>query len=223
MKTKSVSRVSRAIQERKKRENDQRLINIYEAAKKVFFEKGYLQATMEDICVEAQVSKPTIYRYFKSKDALYCSLMIPITNYMNTQLANIEKNLLASYYKTGKSFVQDMFRAYWGMYNVDPEAFIILLLFQQTRMVWKLDEDTRSLLLKESKYSFVTGRKVWKLAMKAGLVKQTNVYHLVDIMWASFFGIVQLTAIKRRDRDIDSRIKDILGTMEGLYIGLICS
>jgi len=65
------------IRQRKKREKDQRIQGILSAAKKVFFSKGYLKTTMDEIAFEAEVSKPTIYQYFRTKDELYSALMLP--------------------------------------------------------------------------------------------------------------------------------------------------
>ena len=51
---------------------------ILQAAEKVFIQKGYRLATVDEIADEAQFSKATIYRYFKSKsdiffEIIYCS------------------------------------------------------------------------------------------------------------------------------------------------------
>lgn len=47
---------------------------ILDAAERVFGEKGAAQATMEDVADAAQVSKGTVYLYFKSKDDLFVAL-----------------------------------------------------------------------------------------------------------------------------------------------------
>jgi len=51
---------------------------ILQAAEKVFIQKGYRLATVDEIADEAQFSKATLYRYFKSKsdiffEVIYCS------------------------------------------------------------------------------------------------------------------------------------------------------
>jgi len=59
------------IAERKEREKEQRKQEIIEAAEKVFFSKGFPNSTMDDIAAEAELSKGTLYLYFKSKEELY--------------------------------------------------------------------------------------------------------------------------------------------------------
>ena len=82
------------IRERKSREKDQRIQSILEAAKKVFFSKGYLKTTMDEIAFEAQISKPTIYQYFNAKEELYSSLMLPFLEEFGAQMERIEKKIV---------------------------------------------------------------------------------------------------------------------------------
>lgn len=58
------------IAERKEREKEQRRKDIVDAAEKVFFSKGYEIATVDEIAEVAELSKGTIYVYFKSKEDL---------------------------------------------------------------------------------------------------------------------------------------------------------
>lgn len=49
---------------------------ILSAALKVFSEAGYNAASMDAIAIEAEVSKPTLYMYFGSKEQLFESMMV---------------------------------------------------------------------------------------------------------------------------------------------------
>ncbi|MBN1482632.1 TetR/AcrR family transcriptional regulator [candidate division KSB1 bacterium] len=62
------------IKERRDREKVQRQNDILDAAEKVFFEKGYNAATMDDVAEEAELSKGTLYLYFKNREELYFGL-----------------------------------------------------------------------------------------------------------------------------------------------------
>ncbi|MXN45335.1 TetR family transcriptional regulator [Shinella kummerowiae] len=48
---------------------------ILDAALKVFSEKGFVSASMDDIAAEAGLTKPTLYQYFPSKDELFTAMM----------------------------------------------------------------------------------------------------------------------------------------------------
>ena len=57
--------------ERREREKEQRRNDIIDAAEKIFFSKGMETATMDEIADEAELSKGTLYLYFKSKEELF--------------------------------------------------------------------------------------------------------------------------------------------------------
>jgi AcrR family transcriptional regulator len=62
------------IAERQKRERDQRINVILDAATDVIAERGIEGATMEDIASVAELGKSTIYNYFASKQLLLAAL-----------------------------------------------------------------------------------------------------------------------------------------------------
>jgi TetR/AcrR family transcriptional regulator len=62
------------IAERKERERQQRRDEIIQAAEKVFFSRGFEKSTMDEIAELAELSKGTLYLYFKSKDDLHMAV-----------------------------------------------------------------------------------------------------------------------------------------------------
>lgn len=64
------------IQERKEREKEHRREEILNAAQKVFFTKGLQAATMDEVAEVAELSKGTLYLYYKSKEDLYLAVMM---------------------------------------------------------------------------------------------------------------------------------------------------
>jgi AcrR family transcriptional regulator len=64
------------IVERKEREKEHRKEEILDAAQKVFFEKGLTTATMDEIAEAAELSKGTLYLYYKSKEDMYLAVMM---------------------------------------------------------------------------------------------------------------------------------------------------
>lgn len=61
---------------RRERERQQRRDAIIEAAEGLFSEKGFEGTTMQEISDRVELSKGTIYLYFKSKEELYLSVCI---------------------------------------------------------------------------------------------------------------------------------------------------
>jgi TetR/AcrR family transcriptional regulator len=60
--------------ERKEREKEKRRNDIVDAAEKVFFDKGIDSATMDDIAEAAELSKGTLYLYFRNKLELLAAI-----------------------------------------------------------------------------------------------------------------------------------------------------
>ena len=55
--------------------SEEKQLQIIDAAKKVFLEKGFDIASMDMIAAEAGVSKRTVYSHYQSKDKLFASIM----------------------------------------------------------------------------------------------------------------------------------------------------
>jgi TetR/AcrR family transcriptional regulator len=64
------------VAERKEREKIQRRNTIIDAAEKIFFKRGIENTSMEEVAQEAELSKGTLYLYFKSKDELYRAIIL---------------------------------------------------------------------------------------------------------------------------------------------------
>jgi TetR/AcrR family transcriptional regulator len=63
------------ISERRERERQQRQNAIIDAAEQLFFSKGVENTTMDEVAVAAELSKGTLYLYFKNKDDLYHAIV----------------------------------------------------------------------------------------------------------------------------------------------------
>ena len=64
------------IAERKEREREQRRKDIINAAEHIFFSRGFDNATMDEVADMAELSKGTLYLYFKSKEDLQFALFM---------------------------------------------------------------------------------------------------------------------------------------------------
>lgn len=62
--------------ERKQREKEQRRAEIISAAERVFFAKGFVDSSVDDIAREAELSKGTLYLYFANKDDLAAAVKL---------------------------------------------------------------------------------------------------------------------------------------------------
>ena len=77
--------------ERKRQRWQENKLFILEAAEKVFVQKGYGEATMDDIAAEAQFSKATLYRYFRSKRDILFETMLNSFDEVQINLKRIKE------------------------------------------------------------------------------------------------------------------------------------
>ncbi len=213
--------LKKAIANRRKREKDRRIQEILRAAKKIFFAKGYSRATMDEIALEAEISKPTIYQYFNTKDDLFFSLMIPFLDDLGDQIEEIAAKLKAGEYPSGADLVHDVFSLYYGFFEQDTDFFMFFTVFQQIGMIEELNEKTRDSIIEKGRRCFSAGRDMVGNAISKGLFRDIDTYNLTDFVWGSFWGIVQLEQVKQRNSEISVNLKPTLQLVEEAVIRLI--
>lgn len=216
-----MSDLKQAIKNRKKREEQQRVRSILEAATEVFYSKGYLKATMDDVALAAEMSKPLIYKYFKSKDDLYFSLMIVVFDESLRHLDRIERKLKAGKFNTGAELIHELFTSLEKTFHVDPGAFKIVQVFQHTGMLWELNEEVREVLFRKGRKNYVVARRLSNTAMEQGLFKPVDPYQLVDTVWGGFLGIIRLEDTKSGEKMNLKRLKANLGFFEKMVADFV--
>jgi TetR/AcrR family transcriptional regulator len=206
------------IQERKKREKDRRIQSILTAAKKVFFSKGYQKSTMDEIAFEAEISKPTIYQYFRTKDELYSALMLPFLEEFGAHFENIGKKLDARRYTTGKSIIKDFFKAFLKSYESAPDSLRVAnTFFQHADLINELSQDTRTAISNKGRYDFELARGILDKAISQGLIKKIDPYALSDIIWGLLLGVTQVMDMKAtKHTDSEKYLKSTLAEAEKL-------
>ena len=90
------------IAERKEREKQQRREEIIKAAEHVFYSRGLEQATMDDIAAQAELSKGTLYLYFKNKEMLHVEVARRAIILLNTFTSKAAENVDNAIEKLGQ-------------------------------------------------------------------------------------------------------------------------
>lgn len=113
------------ITERKEREKERRRQDIILAAEKVFFSKGFDQSTMDDVADQAELSKGTLYLYFKSKVELHWEIT---KKGMNRLSEMIMKSI--SIDATGLDNLTQMGEVFYHFSMDEPVYFNSLMFFE---------------------------------------------------------------------------------------------
>ena len=104
------------------KEREERIAEIAAAAKAVFFEKGYFGSTIDEIARTAGISKGAKYLYFKNKDELYVSLMLPMVDEFTNLLLTFERDVSSKKYKSGKGIIMKFCDIFAAIYQYDPDS-----------------------------------------------------------------------------------------------------
>ncbi|MCD6160809.1 MAG: TetR/AcrR family transcriptional regulator [candidate division Zixibacteria bacterium] len=111
--------------ERREREKKKRSNDILDAAEKIFFAKGISNATMDDVAEQAELSKGTLYLYFKSKEDLYLGINLRALKIIQEMFKNTLTEKMTGIEKTVA-----IGRAYYKFYQTYPDYFNALIHFE---------------------------------------------------------------------------------------------
>ncbi len=106
--------------ERKEREKEHRKEEILDAAQKVFFEKGLSASTMDEIAEAAELSKGTLYLYYKSKEDLYLGVLMrgmEVLHDMFEQAVSVNESAPRLLFRMGDAYTEffNRHRSYFRM------------------------------------------------------------------------------------------------------------
>ena len=125
-----------SIRERKEREKEQRRNDIINAAEKLFFSKGYDSVSMDEIANFAEVSKGTLFVYFKNKESLFFAVVLRGARLLN---AMIEENIKSC--KTGLEVLDTIASTYFEFVSKYSEYHRAYLYFRSGRFDIENSED----------------------------------------------------------------------------------
>ncbi len=185
------------IAERRERERDLqqkiRRKQILDAAKRLFYEKGFSATTIEDIAQEAELSPAAIYLYFKNKDDLYASLNLQLLEYLSQRLEGLyrEEGLNAEEkLETLKDLLHDVF-------NFDPLILINLFHLQASDGLKNLSPERTNQLNKLAARCLRSLANIFEQGITEGRFIDHNPIALGDIIWIVFTGAVLWEESKR--------------------------
>jgi len=195
------------IYERKQREKENRRKEIIKAARKVFSNKRFNAATMEEIALQAELSPGTLYLYFKNKEELHTILSIEILKYMADEIQKVLHQDLTVENKIER--FQDVFIK---VYEYDSNILINLFHLQSGETLKNLSDD----VLKQIKIYSVLAHgaivEVVKKGISEGIFIDEHPAALADVLWATYAGVVLWVDSKRLLNDEKDFVKSTLKT-----------
>lgn len=195
------------IQERKEREKERRRQQIMVAAKRVFSDKGFNKATMEDIAQEAELSPGTLYLYFKNKEELYASLSLRILQYLLIRVEHVNEEKDSGPEEKLKSLVDAMY----DVYEFDPLIIINMFHLQSSETLKNLSPQLMDEIKLLSRKSLGSIAQIFKEGVEKDIFIDKHPVALADTFWALFSGVVLWLTSKKI---IDERKDYLKQTMD---------
>ena len=169
------------IHERKEREKEHRREEILDAAQRVYFEKGLHTATMDEIAEKAELSKGTLYLYYKSKEDLYLAVMMRGMEVLRDMFTKVAESG-----ESAANMITALGDAYLAYFNAHREYFRMLHFLQTPQFHKQVTEE-----MKES--CDVLNRQVWdpvngilQRGIDEGILrKDLNPVEVGIILWSS--------------------------------------
>lgn len=181
------------IVERRKREKDLRREIAMDAAMAIYNEEGYHAITMEKIAERCEISRASLYLYFKNKDEILINAIVDHTEYFTDILQDLYENRE----QLRDNLLQELWARFIDFYEKEPETFNASLYFQNSEMILNLPENLRDNIDESGSKVVSLQHKIIEYGVKAGMFIDCNPMTLSEVIWTSFLGIVQLERSKQ--------------------------
>jgi AcrR family transcriptional regulator len=194
-------------EERRKRERENRKYAILKAARKLFFDKGFRQVTVENIAKKAELSKGSIYLYFNSKEEIYSQILLNDIDKFHERVADILQH------SSGASdALVRLTEIYVDFFLNDRELFRILMNFMLHNNDMNLPEDINDHLIKTTNRTISIIEQVFKFGIEKGeFPPEINLRMNRNAIWGLLNGIISLHLFtgkeSKREEVIRSTIK----------------
>lgn len=181
------------ITERKEREKQLRREEIVHAAEKIFFSKGFDLSTMDDIAEEAELSKGTLYLYFKNKDDLRLAVArksIRILRAVTTKVTDEAGTALEKLHRMGKAVIE------FSRTNPDHMKSIMSMDEVGTQILSVPSSDLQDLIYKESTVGTVV--QLVELGINEKSIRaDVPVMLIANTLWMTVLSVVRFVTMSQ--------------------------
>ncbi len=197
------------IAERKEREKENRRNDILDAAESVFFVKGMDASTMDEVAEVAELSKGTLYLYFKSKeDIRFAIFQRGATILNNLMQENIRED------ESGKEQLISLGQTFITFSQQYKDYFKLFIEIQTTNMeMLNIGELALEDYVKNQSPISIVQKCVIKGLMDGSLRNDIAESHLTATLWSQMLGIlIVITNHHHLFRILNLEIADVLRT-----------
>jgi AcrR family transcriptional regulator len=201
-------------QDRREKERESRRSAILKAARKLFFDRGFKSVTVDNIAAKAEVSKGSVYLYFKSKEEIYTQILI------NDSIATFEdwKNKFSAKDMPSAELLLEFADNYIDYFLNENELFRILMTFMLHADDMILTDEQNSQLLQTTNDNIKFVSEILQKGIDSGeFLPIINIWQTQNAIWGLLNGVISLflfmgNPAKRAER-IHSTVKNSLDSI----------
>ena len=188
--------------ERKEREKQQRKKDIINSAEKLFFKKGFNETTMDDIAKDAELSKGTLYLYFKNKDIL-------LFNIVKEKLEQLKIELIKAYNEelSGLENMHKIKVTYVNFVKKDPNHLKSIVYFNKNSFNNLENTEKQTIIEDDSSLQFFA-KIITKGQNDGSIRKDISPIQLALTLWSQTTGVISFAS----DKDFILDILNISGS-----------
>lgn len=207
--------------QRRAREKARRRTEILDAARSVFFERGFHDPTVDDVATCAEVSKGTIYLYFASKEEILAHLLLEGLEYL---LAAMEAACDPEPTPPAEDALRSLALAYLDFCQANPSYFRLIMAFDRGRFEESIPSDLYARILAESLRGLSLLAQTIQVGKATGHFDTDDPWQAAGTVWAALNGVLVLMAHPLRRQLLRSNTQTMFdATLDLVVRGLIGS
>jgi TetR/AcrR family transcriptional regulator len=201
--------------ERRAREKAQRRREILDAARQVFFERGFHSPTVDDVAARAEVSKGTIYLYFESKEEILAHLLL---EGLNELLAQLEALFKAVAPQPAEASLRAVAMAYLDFCQANPSYFRLIMAFDRGRFEEQISPKLYKQVLDKSLRGLTLLARTIEDGTRAGVFYASDPWQAAGSVWAALNGVLVLMGHPLRRQLLKSDVSSMFQVTLDLVI-----
>lgn len=192
-KSESAAAKTRSTARRRKREQEARRELILATAKAVFAERGFLNATVEEIAVRSELAVGTLYRYFQSKEEIYVSLLCEAMELFRQHIEALQSSGAPP-----DEQLRTVWRFFYDFYRQQPEYYRAFMFLHNAGLRDAVSPDVLDEINRRAGTNFRLVSEIVQAGVEAGLYRPgLDSRGVVDVLWSLLMGLVQLVETRR--------------------------
>jgi len=196
------------LEERRKREKENRKNAILKAARKLFFDKGFKNVTVESIAKKAELSKGSVYLYFKSKEDIYTQILLSDIDKFHKVMANIIREGQSS-----SATLMSLANLYTDFFMNDRELFRIMMNYMLNIDHMNLPEEIDHLIVKATNKTIDIIEEIFMIGVRSGeFPPYIDLRQKRNAIWGLLNGTISLHLFTGSEEKRAERIRSTIQT-----------